>query len=219
MDLQEFKLTTLGIEKEKFGKVFSFIDFGNVNYWYENDIRDNADNLLGENKKIIVDIEKLSSFVNLFSGRKMFYYGIDLRKRSTWHINKLAKDNNFNVITKPIQWVKNYLNIELPEDEIKNNKRIKRDESGFYLEMPKCNFDVELTIDALRLMDDFNTITLFSGDSDFAALLRYLKAHDKKIILFYSGRISHRIKDKADLSINAQGIKGLISSIKERTPY
>ena len=35
MDINEFKLSTLGIDKEKFGKIYSFVDFGNVNYWYE----------------------------------------------------------------------------------------------------------------------------------------------------------------------------------------
>lgn len=218
MDLEEFKLTTLRIDKEKFGRIFSFVDFGNVNYWYEEDIRGYDRRVLDENKKNIVDIEKLSLFVNLFSARKMFYYGVDLRKKSTWHINSLAKNNNFDVIAKPIQWVKNYLNIELSGDEIKKNKRIQKDECGFYLEIPKCNFDVELTIDVLRLMTYFDTLALFSGDSDFAALLRYLKVHGKKVILFYSGRISHRIKDRADLLINAQEIKGSIVSIKKRTP-
>lgn len=38
MDFQEYKLQQLGITKEKFGRIYSFVDFGNVNHWYENDM-------------------------------------------------------------------------------------------------------------------------------------------------------------------------------------
>ena len=36
MNLDEFRLKTLGIDKEKFGRIFTFVDFGNVNYWLFN---------------------------------------------------------------------------------------------------------------------------------------------------------------------------------------
>ncbi|MDA2921885.1 NYN domain-containing protein [Patescibacteria group bacterium AH-259-L07] len=83
-----------------------------------------------------------------------------------------------------------------------------------FIEIAKCNFDVELTIDAIRLIDRYDTFALFSGDSDFSMLLRFLKNKNKKVILFYAGHISQRLKDYADLLINAQRIKNYICDIK-----
>lgn len=214
MNLQEFKLKTLGIDKEKFHRIYTFVDFGNVNYWYEKDRKDFENKLLPKNQKLIVGIEKLSSFINLFSEDKRFYYGLDMRDRATWHITKLAERYNFKVNKKPIQWIKHYLEVE-DEKNIKLNHKIKRDSSGIFIEIPKCNFDVEITIDANRLIDYYDTSALFSGDSDFSMLLRFLRGKKKKIILFYAGRISHSIKDYADLLINAQKIKNSICILKE----
>lgn len=47
----------------------------------------------------------------------------------------------------------------------------------------KGNLDVELTIDAVHNRDDFQTFILFSGDSDFEALIKYLKAQGKYCIV------------------------------------
>ncbi len=213
MDLNEFKLKTLGIEKGKFDRIFSFVDFGNVNYWYEKDRKDFNENLLPQTKKLIVGIEKLSGFINLFSAQKRFYYGLDQRDRSTWHITYLANKYNFIVNKKPIQWVKHYLGVE--EKNIKLDHKIKRDRDGIFIEIPKCNFDVEITIDAIRLVDHYDTLALFSGDSDFSMLLKFLRRKGKKIILFYAGRISYSIKNYADLLVNAQKIKSSICILKE----
>lgn len=214
MNLDEFKLKTLGIEKEKFQRIFSFVDFGNVNYWYEKDRRDFDGNLLPQSQKLIVGIEKLSTFINLFSNDKRFYYGLDQRDKSTWHITKLAERFNFKVNKKPIQWVKHYLEIEEGKS-IKLNHKIKKDGSGIFIEIPKCNFDVEITVDAIRLMEYYDTFALFSGDSDFSMLLKFLRRRGKKIFLFYAGRISYSIKNYADLLVNAQKIKSSICILKE----
>ena len=37
MNIDDLKLKTLGIDKNIFRTIFTFIDYGNVNYWYEND--------------------------------------------------------------------------------------------------------------------------------------------------------------------------------------
>lgn len=87
-----------------------------------------------------------------------------------------------------------------------------------YIEIPKSNFDVEISVDAIRLIAKFDTFCIFSGDSDFAYLGRYLKKNGKKIIVVASGQIFHTFKDVADLYINAQKIKFDITRIKETTP-
>ncbi len=214
MNLEELEFKNLGIDKEKFGKIYSFVDFGNVNYWFEKD-RVNFDGLLLDRvNKLCVSIEKLSSFVELFSEEKRFYYGLDQRNKSTWHITNLACRYGFLVFKKTIQWVKHYLSSNETFKDSRRVSGVKRNQQGFYIEIPKCNFDVEITIDAVRLSKYYDTIALFSGDSDFAALLGFLRKKNKKIILFYSGNLSHRIKNHVDLLINAQRIKDAICFIK-----
>ncbi len=192
-------------EAIKFGRIFTFVDFGNVNYWFRYDRKDAIGGLLLSEQMIIVDIKKLAQFIENFSKQKRFYYGLDIRQKATWHITKIAAENKFVVIKKPIQWVRRYLN------ENKNNM-IKRT----FIELPKCNFDVELTIDALRLINYYDTFVLFSSDSDFGVLLRYLHQQGKKVILFYSGHISHRLRSFADVLVNSQTIKKDIIKIKTK---
>jgi len=212
-NLKDLKLQNLGIDKEKFGRIFTFVDYGNVNYWYDKDRRSADDVNLSNSQKLIIDIEKLASFTTLFSERKRFYYGWNNRKKSNWHIAIKAEKCGFVKITKPIQFIKHYLT----EAELKNNSpfALKKNISGKYVEIPKSNFDVEVSVDALRLLDKFDTFCLFSGDSDFTYLAQYLKRKTKKIVIVASGQVFHTLKDLADLYINAQIIKGDITSIKE----
>jgi uncharacterized LabA/DUF88 family protein len=51
----------------------------------------------------------------------------------------------------------------------------------------KGNLDIELALDAYRFQNKYDTLVLFSGDSDFAYLLSLLKKHDKKIIVCSTG--------------------------------
>ena len=66
-NLKDLKLQNLGIDKEKFGRIFTFVDYGNVNYWYDKDRRSADDVNLSNSQKLIIDIEKLASFTTLFS--------------------------------------------------------------------------------------------------------------------------------------------------------
>ena len=63
MDLKEFKSQTLrkkiNIDIKKFGKIYCFIDFGNVNHWFDKDKYLENKKQLDENEKFFIDIEKL----------------------------------------------------------------------------------------------------------------------------------------------------------------
>jgi len=216
MDQQEFTLKSLEIDKEKYGRIFSFVDFGNVNYWYEKDERDWEGKLLSKEQKLMVDIEKLASFLNLFSEQKRFYYGWHNRIKRSWHIIIWAQKNGFVKITKPIQFIKHYLDIK--ELGTIKSRSIKEDVGGKFIEIPKSNFDVEISIDSIRLLDKYDTFCLLSGDSDFARLAEFLKKKGKNIIVIASGQIFHTLKDAANLYINAQRIKGFITITKETSP-
>jgi len=219
MNLGDLKLQTIGIYKERFGKIFCFVDYGNVNYWYENDERDWDGNTLAKGYKLFVDIEKLADFILGFADQKRFYYGWNPRKKQNWHIAIKAEKCGFIKNTKPMQFIKHYLSDGEHAEDGFNNSEIKKDTAGkAYIEIPKSNFDVEISVDALRSLEKYDTFCLFSGDSDFAYLAQYLKKKGKKIIVVASGQVFHTLKELADLYINAQDIKANITSIKKTTP-
>lgn len=214
MNLSELKLQNLGIDKKKFGKIYSFIDFGNVDYWFEHDTRDFDDNNLPAGQKLIVDLEKLSNFLKLFSEHKRFYFGLDPQNNKSFHLNIIAKSLFNKSVTKPIQKIKHYLKNDA---EVKNNTRsLCEDLRGQYIYIPKCNFDVEVCVDAIRLLEKYDTFCLLSSDADFSALAEFLKRKGKKFILISAGYVSHWLKDKADLNVNAQKIKRDIATIKQK---
>jgi len=63
----------------------------------------------------------------------------------------------------------------------------------------KGNMDVEITIDALHHLRKYDIAVFFTGDSDFLALVTYLKNHGKKVFIFSSkNNISHELKTGAD---------------------
>ena len=86
MELQQLKAHSLGLLNPIFAKIVAFVDYGDVNFWYDKDQRDWKGNTLPENHKLIVDIEKLSRFTSSFCSEKRFYYGWNPRKMGNWHI-------------------------------------------------------------------------------------------------------------------------------------
>ncbi len=213
MNLEELKLNSLGIDKQKFERIFAFVDFGNVNYWYEHDERDGENNSLASGSKLIVSIEKLYNFINLFSEHSRFYFGLDVKRKKSWRIVSLARKCFSKTITKPIQYIRQ--NLE-PEEVETTTRSVAEDLGGAYIKIPKCNFDVEICIDAIRFLDRYETFCLFSSDADFTNLVEFLKRHKKKIILISSGYVSHWLKDKSDVNINSQQIKKYITIIKQK---
>lgn len=217
MDLEDFKnryiIEELGINPEKFEKIFCFLDFGNINHWFEKDRRGVDDCSLLNDERWLVDLEQLSIFTSRFSSRSYFYYGFDSKKDSSLHLIVKARKFFNTVVTKPIQWIKHRLD---PVRDIGNSRLIVEDGDGQFIRIPKCNFDVELSIDTIRLIENYNTVCLFSGDNDFSALLRFLKEKkNKKIILIHDGHTRSELKNRADLTISAQRIKKYIAVIKK----
>ena len=218
MDLQEFKKQyvqqELGIS-ESFGKIHVFIDFGNVNHWFEEDRQNHDNNLLKDNEKLVINLRKLKEFVDLFSPDSRFYYGHDRQNIKSIGFIRVARDifGKHRVFTKQIQKIRHYLT---NEELTSNTRNIHEDREGKFILIPKCNFDVEVTIDAIRHSDKYNTFCLLSSDADFIHLARFLKTKDKKVILVKGGYIVSQLRKEADLVINAQNIKKHITDIKQR---
>jgi uncharacterized LabA/DUF88 family protein len=219
MELQEFKKQyvkhELGIA-ESFGKILSFVDFGNVNYWFEEDRQTDENVALKDGEKLVIDILKLKEFLKLFSNDARFYYGHDpMNEKSIWFIQKAEEIfTKIRVFSKPIQKIRHYL--ETDGEKNLNTRVIRHDDQGDFVYIPKCNFDVEISVDAIKTIEHYDTVCLLSSDADFLHLLRFLKKKGKKVILIKGGHVIHNLKKVADLVINAQDVKKHITTIKQK---
>lgn len=204
MDLESFKTQHYLFNPADFGKIYIFVDFGNVRPWAK-------DFWPEENKYRIcveISIEKLADVCNLVQPvNKFFYYGyfpqikdvpIEHEKnkkfrQSTFRIDR-ARKSGFTPRAKEIKMIPAY------------------DEAGKFLgKHPKCNFDVEITLDAITQIKNYNTAVLFSGDSDFGKLLGYLKSKGKKIIVVSTrNRMSTELESVADKFVPAEKLKDLL---------
>lgn len=89
---------------------------------------------------------------------------------------------------------------------IKFIKDVRVDRGGYH----KGNFDVELTIDAVDNRDLYDSVILFSGDSDFEALIKYLKKYKKRcIVVSTKGHISIELIKQAKF-IDLKKLRGTL---------
>lgn len=93
----------------------------------------------------------------------------------------------------------------------KEVKRIRISRSSFEW---KGNLDVELTIDVIKNLANFDTLVLLSGDSDFAPLLDTVKAAGKRVIVMSTkGHVAKELLDRAKY-VNLKNLKAEISYYK-----
>ena len=84
-----------------------------------------------------------------------------------------------------------------------------RDLQEFYGGLKKADWDVGITIDAVRIAPDVDTVVLASGDGDFLQLVEYLKNQGKRIEVIAFGRsASARLKEMADEFVDLEGEPG-----------
>ncbi len=185
---------------DEYGRIYVFIDFGNVRAW--------AKDLWKEENKyrisIEVDIKKLGEICNLMKPeKKRFYYGYFHKNdestnnikhdQSILRIDK-ARKSGFEVEAKEIKMIPHY-----------------NDEGKFIGKVPKCNFDVEITMDMLQKIEKYDSVVLFSGDSDFVKLLSYLKNKGKKVIVICTRKsMSKELDQIKDKFIPAESLKHLL---------
>ncbi len=218
MDLDTFKKQFIREELEiskEYGRIFSFLDFGNVNRWFNKDTQDWDNRLLPEASKLSIDLRKLKNFSDIFSNKVRCYYGRDPKNKKSLAFSyvmiKIFGKRNF--VEKDLQKIKHYIE----QEEKETLKLIQTDNDGKdYVEIRKCNFDVEISVDAIKMIKHYDTFCLFSGDADFVYLNNFLRRKGKKVILIKAGYITTKLRKSADLIINAQKIKKHIAKIEQR---
>jgi len=204
----------LDVNKKEYGKIFSFIDFANVNNWFQHDNQDWNNKLLQNGEYFGIELNKLKFFVDIISDKTRLYYGEDPKNKKslgfTYFIRKIFGKRN--IITKDLQKIKHYID---PGEDL-SSKIVLTDNIGKkYIEIRKCNFDVEISVDAIKMMNHYDTFCIFSGDADFVYLNNFLKKKGKKIIIVKGGYITSKLRETADLIINAQNIKKHIARIEK----
>jgi len=74
-----------------------------------------------------------------------------------------------------------------------------RDLQEFFGGLKKADWDVGITIDAIRIAPSVDAIVLASGDGDFLQLIEYLKNQGKRVEVVAFGRsASSKLKEEAD---------------------
>lgn len=80
-----------------------------------------------------------------------------------------------------------------------------RDLQEFFGGLKKADWDVGITVDAIRIAPSVDTIVLASGDGDFLQLIEYLKNQGKRIEIIAFGRsASAKLKETADEFIDLE---------------
>ncbi len=219
MDLLDFKKQHIKKELgilEDYGKVLSFVDFGNVNNWFRYDRQSWDNRELAQNESIEIDVRMLKDFSDLFSEKVRCYYGKDLRNKKSIAFDYVLETTfgKHSFVSKDLQRIKHYVDLQERDEK---PKYLEIDKEGkAFIEIRKCNFDVEISVDAIKKINQYDTFCLFSGDADFVYLNNFLKKRGKKIILIKAGHITSKLRESADLVINAQNIKKNIAQIKQR---
>jgi len=137
------------------------------------------------------DYEKLRNFIkNEFNGSsiEVFYY-------SAYPADG-TRDYSLDGRHKFFTFLKKGLKFTVRKKELKRISTIAPE--GESIE-EKGNMDVEITIDALHHIKKYDTAVLFTGDSDFLALVTYLRTRNKKIYIFSSkNNISEELRTGGD---------------------
>lgn len=156
-------------------------------------------------------IKQLFSFSNIKEIK--VYYGLNERdQKNSEAFHRRIKMTGAILKTKSMKFISKNINeglffqrrtMTLFDSGVKKKIYELMDElnkSGIIIKEPKCNFDVEMTMDILDDMEKVTGIILFSGDSDLLAPLERLKIKGKKIsIVGVRGKVAgelHAVKDK-----------------------
>jgi uncharacterized LabA/DUF88 family protein len=209
MNIEEFKRDYYLFNPKKYGRIFAFVDFSNVRHWAKSFWPiENKEYLRRE-----IDIGKIALICDWINpDKKFFYYGHykeypDLPKdnalnikfrQSIYRIDK-ARKAGFTPRTKDIKEIDSF-----------------NEEGKFIGKINKCNFDIEITMDMILKIIKYDTVFLWSGDSDFDYLLQYLKSKGKNIITICARYFaSDELRRNSGLFILADPLKDLLEYIPQ----
>jgi uncharacterized LabA/DUF88 family protein len=142
-------------------------------------------------KGCLFDFAKLKQYItSTYSTKelKIFYYTA-YPANGTRDYSLDGKHKFFTYLSKALGYT--VRKKELKQIHIQTKAGILVEEKG--------NMDVEMVIDALHYKDSYDIVLLFTGDSDFLALVSYLRTAGKKVFIYSSkNNISSELRTGAD---------------------
>jgi len=203
-----------------------YIDYANVLHWL---------------RKLNwhLDIKRLKQFLSSFSTIKSirFYTGTLVRDEKSENFNKEVARLCYDLKTKSVKIMRLSIDVSsistdstdvlksfikrpllnklsLETIEYLNNKLKELNDQGVkFIEVRKCNFDVEIGRDMLLDYEKnkIDNYILWSGDSDFADPVNQLLKDGKKVVIFAtSRRISVELAETSSLKYDIQKIRNFI---------
>ena len=180
------------------GRVFIAIDAANI----EKSAQDLPVDPKDANRRTIknlgwrVDYRKLANyFKRNCKLKKLSFYSASFGTKNHNDFLLFLKSAGYEIKTKPVKEIK--------------------DRQGNLIHR-KANFDVEISVDSLDSIGDFDTFILFSGDSDFAYLLDYLNNKGKEtIVISTRWHIAKELIGSADLYIDIYKLRRKILRISK----
>src|SRR5262245_40665355 len=132
--------------------------------------------------------ERIALFIdgaNLYATAKALGFDIDYKRllalfRGLGHLVRaqyytaLAEDQEYSSIRPLVDWLdyNGYTMVTKPTKEFTDS---------FGRRKIKGNMDIELTVDAMRLIDHLDHVVLFTGDGDFRALVAALQLKGRRV--------------------------------------
>lgn len=175
------------------GRLSVFIDSSNVFF-------------ISKRLRVRIDYEKVQEFFRTFDKQAKCYFYTAFQEGYEKQLEYLATLETAGIVVrkKPLKFIttpKGKQKLKAKEKEQGSTPEPEKDgpqefdpEDGFF----KGNMDVELAIDAIRTMSQYDTFVLFSGDSDFHSLLVYLKEHGKNVVVIsHPGFVAEELTDTA----------------------
>lgn len=175
-----------GIDFSNETSLIAYLDLSNMFHWQDT---------LKWNFSIYFVIKQLLSIRSIKEVR--IYYGLNTRElQKSENFHQCLRKTGAIVVSKPVKWIKKQITKNLfvkpaTLNLFDGNAHNKLDElitylqqQGIVIEEPKCNFDVEMALDMLDVIDKVSGILLFSGDSDLKEPLERFKLKGKHVYVF-----------------------------------
>lgn len=124
-----------------------------------------------------------------------FYYGLDQKDIKSKDFLEKVRGFGYKVISRDVKYIKvnlaeilkrqltgrvlDQLDLELKNKLLKIVQELEK--KNIPILIPKANMDAEMTMDMILARESFENYLIFSGDSDFVPIIRYLTKLGKNI--------------------------------------
>ncbi len=185
--------------------IMGYLDVANIIGWKK---------YLGWNVRTAKLVKQLREMQNMREVK--VYYGTNRRKlEESEAFNRDVMKAGAILRTKPVKFIRKTVDLgmffkkttlgqlDMGTTTLVNSVVEAVQSSGAIIEEPKCNFDVEMTMDLMDDTERASGFMLFSGDSDFFAPLERLKLKGRRVyVVGARGAMSRELFVVADAFID-----------------